>query len=272
MQIIKKIINQISLEFNKNKYYNDKEVINNLKVLNNNNDINIITIAFNNPTVIDYQSKLINKYIKDSFNYIVFDNSNDIEASKSIEEICKNNNVTYFKYDKKLSNVSPSESHALAINYAIKNYILKSNSRYLVLLDHDIFPLDNYSFKEKINNQDFYGLKQERKNYYYIWPGFCVLDLNKINKEKIDFMVSKLHKGDTGAKMYFNIYRKINIKNYSFAAFERKNIISGNDDQEAKYDLIDNSFLHMINAGKWKKTNRFEEKENKIYEILRKKL
>ena len=72
--------------------------------------------------------------------------------------------------------------------------------------------------------------------------------------------------------MYFSIYHKINIKNYSFATFERKNIISGNDDQEAKYDLIDNSFLHMINAGKWKKTNRFEEKENKIYEILRKKL
>ncbi len=57
--------------------------------------IDLITVAFNNPTIIDYQIKLFKKFIKGSYTHIVCDNSNNEEKAKGIKKVCEENNVTY---------------------------------------------------------------------------------------------------------------------------------------------------------------------------------
>lgn len=57
--------------------------------------LDLVTIAFNNEIVIDYQIKLIRKYFSDDYQYTVVDNSSDESRQKRIETICVENGVNY---------------------------------------------------------------------------------------------------------------------------------------------------------------------------------
>ncbi len=50
--------------------------------------LDLITIAFNNEKVIEQQARLIRKYIKGEYNYIVADNSSNKDISLKILQDC----------------------------------------------------------------------------------------------------------------------------------------------------------------------------------------
>lgn len=50
-------------------------------------ELDIITIAFNNAKMIEYQILLIKKYLKDSHTHIIADNSNNLNFRQEIRNI-----------------------------------------------------------------------------------------------------------------------------------------------------------------------------------------
>jgi len=146
-------------------YYNKKIHIDNVTHTMLNKENIIFTIAFNNYEVIEEQINTIKTHCLDEYSYLVVDNSSDLLISKRIEEICTNNpNVTYLKLPKwNYKKLAPSNSHGIALNYVFKS-IFKgcTNIKNVLLLDHDIFPLKNFSITEINNSQDVYGLKNAK--------------------------------------------------------------------------------------------------------------
>lgn len=86
--------------------------------LENPHVVDIITIAFNNPTVIRHQIRLLRKNFQDPFLYTVFDNSSKPKARKEIEEVCRQAGVSYYSLPKpwRADKLFPSDSHGIALN------------------------------------------------------------------------------------------------------------------------------------------------------------
>lgn len=62
--------------------------------------LDLITIAFNNQSIIDHQIKYIRTHVKDDYNYIVADNSTNEEASAQIRILCEREKVAYIRLPK----------------------------------------------------------------------------------------------------------------------------------------------------------------------------
>lgn len=257
------IINNKKYEYN-NEFITTK--------LENKNIIDIVVIAFNNFEVIKYQYYLMKKYFKDDYSYTIMDNSTKEDISNKILDFCNLNKIPYAKLKKvKLKN-KPSESHAIALNFVYKNYLKPRNANYIGFLDHDIFPTANYYVKDILDEQLLFGKLQDYAEIKYLWPGFTFL--NKKIIKKIDFMTYWKFNGDTGASNYKLIYKKIleSNKELKFANFYKVNLLGGDDLQNDLYTIIDKTWIHLINAGQWKKTKDFNLKQEKIFKMLDSKL
>jgi len=228
----------------------------------NKNILDLITIAFNNSKVIEYQILMLRKYLKDSFIYTVADNSSDKEKRKEIEKICKVYKVPYI-YLPEQPNLHifnrPSCSHGMALNYVYKNYIFKRGANYFGILDHDIFPTNDIYIMDILKKQEVYGLMVCHYGKSYLWPGYLFLSKISVKDIDLDFMPGSL---DTGSKLY-KIYEKYLNQKCEFAKIDRKNATEGNDLQINMYDIIDN-WIHIINASEWKGTKTQNTKKQTV--------
>lgn len=217
------------------------------KPSNNESTIDIITIAFNNPTLIETQIDLIRKNVTDTFFYTVVDNSNNTDQSISIHNICHEKGVGYIRLPK---NPWPQAnlSHGVALNWVYHNFIKPRNSKYFGFIDHDIFPIEQTSIMEKFHNEKLlYGLKQERnyadKKIWYLWAGFCFfktehLPNKNVNFNPIVFSTPKYIVGlDTGGGNWKSVYSKMNMN----SVYEAKQIVT---DGVEKID----SWIHLGKA------------------------
>ena len=77
---------------NKKSKLQTKEI---LSINKNESQIDLVTIAFNNPLMIEYQIKLLRKNITDKFTHIIADNSSDFEIRTAIHQVCISLNISY---------------------------------------------------------------------------------------------------------------------------------------------------------------------------------
>jgi len=160
----------------------------------------VITAVVNNPIFIEIQYYTLKKYLKNDFEYIVFndakkfnDNTNfgDLTISDKIIEKCKELNIKCINVD--------NENHKYINDYSVRvsetmNVMLKyqiENPDIYLIIDSDMFLID-YLDIEKYKNYNSAIVLQSReynnKLLYYMWNGLLYVDINKIkNKELIDW-------------------------------------------------------------------------------------
>lgn len=221
----------------------------------------IITIAFNKPDLIESQILLLKMHIKDSFVHVVFDNSSEASCSKKIKEICKLNKVIYFKNkgtekNKKVQ-INPSISHGKALNYAFKKIAVPSGAKILTFLDHDIFPVKEYSFFSNIGSADFLGVKMSKMGMWYLWPGFFSMKMNKIINKKINFLPAPSL--DTGGSLWSGIFSK--EQKVIFARRRNYTIGKLTNKQKDVYQIVDSSWVHLVNGSNWANIKDMSKKE-----------
>jgi len=175
-----------------------------------NRDVDILTIAYNNLEILQIQYFFIKKYLKNSFNYYIIDNSNT-SISKNIQIFCSNNGINYIKTHS--PNLDGSNSNANAINIGIRS-LNHSHSKYTLVLDHDIIlnkPLDIY---EKIKECLFYGMKHDKGTRWYLWQGLFLFKNENNIRNILDFRTCPGL--DTGGCNYDAIFKSINMSDVSF--------------------------------------------------------
>lgn len=231
----------------------------------------IIIIVFNISNLISTQIKLINKFCKDiEFDIIVIDNSNKIEISSIIEKHTTDNGCQYIKTPEAPCDFS--QSHAFACNFAYS--LLKNKYDYVFFLDHDNFPIGNFSVSEILTNEIIAGIGQSCISKNYFWPG-CVMINNKINSNLVDFSVNPNLGLDTGGNLYKIIdvygihncifFDQIDIKNTLFdgKSYNNYNIITAPISMAQQI-----TFMHFINASNWNKIICNEDRINSLLKIL----
>ena len=229
----------------------------------------IVTVAFNKPDLISLQYDMLNKNMK-NFNYFVVDNSTNKKASKKIKYFCKYNEIDYYKISHNPFINDASKSHGYALNSSIDYFLKNKTPKILVFLDHDIFPYKKYSFENKLKAQDFFGLKQTRSSKWYLWPGFMALKTEKIDLNEIDFLPDG-GKLDTGGKLW-PIYCIEKNQKVTFPKQKHIYLNTSNNPQEDAYEVIDESWIHLINGSNWANADdvKMTKKEDMIKNLINK--
>ena len=128
------------------------------------NDLYVITVAYNHVRLIEKQIELVKRHLKDkNYLHVVVDNSPNKKARQKIKEICEREQVGYVPVpmfiDKLICHriFGNGISHGAALNWMFYYFLKQQKPVRFALIDHDVFPLEDYSFIDKLGERDFYG-------------------------------------------------------------------------------------------------------------------
>lgn len=265
----------------------------------------IYSTHFNIPEYIDLQIKSLRKFFKSEFKFIVINdaklegdltNFNQVNLEEKINSICDKNNLECVRFPQDLhlnrnklfpNTTEPKCNHPSArtsgtVQYCVNHFVKNYNNGYLMILDADMFFINDFNIIEFIKNYNVAGIKQKMG---YLWNGICIFD-SKLNLKELNFDCGYINKDpvDTGGQTYYfmqkykNIikYKPITCSHYTFEKTFKKE--SDNikkilleycklrKDRSANKEIIlDNCILHIRNGGNWDyKTKEFKYKELEI--------
>lgn len=236
-----------------------------------NQNLDIVSVAFNNEQIIEHQIRLIKKYIQGDYNYIVADNSSNKEIQQKIKNICEKNNISYIILPPNhLNLIGPSYSHSASLNWIYNHIIKQRKAKYFGFIDHDLFPIAPFNLKNKMLDQPIYGLKRDRNEgrFWYLWAGLCFFNSGFLRDKKVNFMPCKIDGFylDSGGSNWKTVYSSLNDKEISFVPERMSNIRKGDSRHGDKVEFFDDCWLHTINGSYWKKV---EKKEDILDELLK---
>jgi hypothetical protein len=226
----------------------------------------IISVTYNNDSLIAHQANLIKKNISDPVFFIVADNSTKPEKRKSIRNYCDANGIGYISLPENPYQ-SCSRSHSICLNWIYRNFIMEFNPKYFGFVDHDIYPVRKHSIIEILRRQKMYGHLQG-KEYWYLWPGLCFYETESCKNFELDFSPDEINgvKSDTGGANYEKLYRHIDKEKIIFPPHQYVSLREGDVVQSDKMEMI-GDWLHSFNGSYWMDV---KPKENELDKYLEK--
>lgn len=232
----------------------------------------IYTVCYNTPQYIEWQFKLLQKFIKNDFEYLIFNNTmtnsiikqSNIDNNNILKNVCHKYNIKVIDIKKDLfneiSDYDASKRAGTAINtahnYLFANYPLDST---FFLIDSDAFLLNEFDVDKFMENKKLSGRIQYRKgiskNVKYITNHIVIFkpnlfELNNFKKHfsflpyvidnvmcdcggNINFIFDKMSKDD-----FINWDNKLFSKKGTL-----KQIFGGSPDKNDEYN---NNYLHSL--------------------------
>jgi len=211
----------------------------------------IQTPVVNNPKFIEMQHMTLKRFIKDDYRFVVYndakdwpDFSNHYDASirKEIMMTCERLNIECINisndHHRKLG-LCASDRTADVCNTILKDQI-KNNGKSL-MIDSDMFIVDEVNICEKYADYDLAAVSQIRKNLpvkkynvimdvEYYWNGLAYFDIPNVkNKHLLNWngFGGRCGLTDTGGETFYHIYetpdsKRYNIKHLSSCAWNKK--------------------------------------------------
>lgn len=228
-------------------------------------DALLVVIAFNNPHLVELQIASLNRFYRDSYWFVVVDNSSDASARTELQQLCSDSHVGYISLPPN-PGTSPSESHGLALNWSYRHLAKACSTEYFGFLDHDIYPIRDVSYLRIIRRQGPYGRAQHIGPKWYYWPGFVFFRHDFFGTRQANFLPhSGLNAGpaigDTGASNWYSHYSHLDIAEMAFPD-EQYVLASGGrpvnslppdaEKQRDYFELFDGSWIHLVNGSNWK--------------------
>jgi len=205
----------------------------------------LITVAFNDPQVIEWQTKLIAHYVPGAV-HLVVDNSNNTAAKASIQDVCAAAGIRYFVVTgnpwvkKKTDGNDGSRSHGYALNWAWANIVVPNRPSMVGVLDHDIFPVEKTDPFRMLENAAVGGVvRTVADGRWYLWPGYAFFRLDRLSTTRLNFGKDWLDDLDTGGLNWGCLYRTLNRDDFCKASFQQLPISDDIPMEEALFDRID---------------------------------
>lgn len=239
--------------------------------------IKIFSTVYNRPDILQYQIDCLKKFIINDFElHVVYDSRDEIYYDE-FKKIC-DKNFAYFHYHKSSLGHSPSFYHAQALEWISKENIFNTKEDSIIMiLDHDMFLIEEFDLLAEIADYDVMGLLQERGNVEYFWPGLCIFKKSSIENIEFDFYPQMVNGYflDTGGGTY-KILNNENIKFYDTGVEYPEQYYDINLTDETvtngfNYELhFNGKFLHFRNASNWHTDFKIidEKKTNILYRII----
>lgn len=218
----------------------------------------IIIVIYNVDLFIVKQIECIKRFCKDEHQIIIIDNSTIPEVSEAIKYRIREIDCIYKKTQ--ANSGDPSLSHSFAANFAYWKY--KDSYSLVFFLDHDAFPIKDFSVKEILGDKVIAGMAQTKPSgKTYIWAGCLMLNNGVVEKELVDLSPNSEYGLDTGGNTY-KIIDKYGLENCVFFNEHYHENVHFKIPHYNFYSIIhDGVFMHFIAGSNWQKTNENEHAE-----------
>lgn len=169
--------------------------------------ISIFSFAVNHFFPIDIQYRQFKKYIKEDFEFILFNDAIDKKMEDNINLITSFNNIKCVRVPQQIHKVNnPSEGYAATLNWAVKEFAVKNNLEIIVLVHTDVIPIDDICISNIIENNIIASTIEARtindRVLFYFYPALTIINM-KYNIDDLDFGLSPGL--DTGGKTHLFI-------------------------------------------------------------------
>lgn len=259
--------------------------------------IAFLTIAFNVPEFIEHQTRCIKRFCKDKqYDILIVDNSNIETCRKNIQQQCESLDVKYFKIESNIvkpKKLDSSGDHAFALRYGFNKF--KDDYDYVFFLDHDIFPIKDFSVAEflKLNTENKLiaaGLPQG-SNKTFFWAGCFLLnmrgcDLNLIGNFSPIHALGLDTNGDSHKLLevyekdrfcFFNEQFIINNRFLDIISNKQDEVRQNGggevNDPYKEYQLIANgTFLHFRGGSNYVSCILYGERMGSLFNVLNEKI
>jgi hypothetical protein len=217
----------------------------------------IFSFAFNRPDILQYQITSLQKFIVGEYDINIVYDTRDNQYYDQFKKICDDNDVS-FHHHLSESGGTPSFYNAQAIKWIYDTVISKEDDCYVMLLDHDMFLIDELDIRKEMSVYDIIGCLQSREQVKYVWPGLCLFKKSSVEHIEFDFYPQTVDGQmlDTGGGTY-KLLSDENIK-FMDTGVDYPEEYKGIDLKDEKitggygYELhFDNKFLHFRNASNW---------------------
>ena len=149
--------------------------------------VKIYTIAFNRPDILKYQIDSFKTYIQDDLEFHVVYDTRDNEHLEEFSRICEENNVSLHHHISQPGN-TPSFYNSDAIQWTYDRFIKPDEEDFIALiLDHDVFLIEEFDVSEFMDGYDLAGLIQTRGSVEYVWQGLIFFRKSSLDDLDFDF-------------------------------------------------------------------------------------
>jgi hypothetical protein len=265
----------------------------------------IYTTQFNIPEYINYQYKSINNFFKSDFKYIVINdakiykdltNFNQSKLCEKINNICNELNIECIRFPQEYhknrtilfpNTTEPTTENSVTrcadvVQFCINHFINNYNDGYLMILDADMFFINDFNIIHFMENYNISGILQKMG---YLWNGIIIFDpILNLNEINFDCGYVNNEPVDVGGQTYFFMekykdiikYKPISCSHYTYPQTynnlnnKLKLLLSKysklREDKSANKEIILNStILHIRSGGNWDyRSKEFKYKELEI--------
>jgi hypothetical protein len=168
----------------------------------------VITHNFNRPDFIEMQYKTLQKFLKDDYEYVVFNDANDEQMKRQIQEMCGSYGIRCIPIPQELHSgyVGAHLRHATCVRYCL-DLIGLDHDGVVFILDTDIVLVRPFSVEKYMADKDIAGrINRPRNKAFYVSPLFCMLNMSRLpDKRSLTFNCGDINgvPGDTGGSSYY---------------------------------------------------------------------
>ena len=167
----------------------------------------LVTIAFADPQAIEWQARLVRRFVPDAL-YVVADNSPDDASAAGIAAVARRLDFPYLRLPKNPWH-EPSRSHGIALNWVWHNILHPGEPAAFGFLDDDLFPTAPDDPFAALADQDFFGVVRTAADRWFLWAGFCFYRFDRVKSLPLDFGQDWFNGLDTGGGNWRVLYRNV---------------------------------------------------------------
>lgn len=156
----------------------------------------IITHNYNCPRFIEVQAKTFKKFLKDDYEYVVFNDANNQNMADQIENMCTTHNVShvripqeihdrpYQQRDGKYPNSAPHVRHADCVQYSMDTLGFDHDD-IILMLDSDMILIHPLSLSDYMKDKDIAAfIRTFRDQVHFLWPGLTILNMKTLPEKR----------------------------------------------------------------------------------------
>lgn len=156
----------------------------------------IITHNYNGPQFIELQQKTFRKFLKDEYEFVLFNDAKDETTARQIEQTCHSWNVTHIRIPQEIHNrpylkrlpgdsfQRPNIRHANCCQYSM-DILGFNHEEIVIMIDSDMFLIRTFDVEEYMNNKDIAAFMKGSKTptgqeIVHLCPALCFFDMRKL--------------------------------------------------------------------------------------------
>ncbi len=260
-------------------------------------EILLFTYAYNRPDFIEIQYKTFKKFLKDDYEFVVFNDAPELAMEQNITAMCERYGIRCIRIPQSIHSKPylkrwPQEDyqHPTVRNCNVVMYSLNEvgfkHEGIVAIFDSDIFLVKEFSIKEYMQGYTLAGLVSGEV-YSYLWIGLAFMDMRIMpNKTSIDFNCGRVfdYPVDAGGHTHYYLQsnpsisvKKMNHINTEFLQDKDSQEIDKyfSDDVTRQFlkkgpqnidFLIDTRFLHYRSGTNWnRKSAAYHEQKTRLF-------